>query len=219
MIAQQAAAVKKEEVAFVKKLLQLRVSVETFTAWLAEHVRSGIIYTDRECSVGICQFGPPVPRDTRASLPTLRIHGYMEKPDPEMEGASSSQTLENVVTFEMTPLNTGEAIALAECPYPTFLYPFLTEFFEKLLQEIERAGLIEIELPAKKGVGKRRGPTVRTQARAEVFKKLKDAHPEWSQAKVAMEAERELNEDVTVDTVRNAYRAMGWKWERGDRIR
>jgi len=70
------------------------------------------------------------------------------------------------------------------------------------------------------GTGKKKfGPTARTQERAKVFKRLKELHPEWSQAKVAMEACDELGEFVTEDTVRNTYRAMGWKWERADRIR
>jgi hypothetical protein len=66
---------------------------------------------------------------------------------------------------------------------------------------------------------RRLGPTVRTQERGKVFKRLKDKHPEWSQARVALEASEELGEVVTIETVRNTYRAMGWKWERGDRVR
>jgi len=63
------------------------------------------------------------------------------------------------------------------------------------------------------------GPNYRTKLRGDVFRKLKTDHPTWSQVKVADEACEELGEDVTQDTVRNTYRAMGWKWERGDRIR
>jgi len=65
------------------------------------------------------------------------------------------------------------------------------------------------------------GPTLRIQQRAEVYRRLKEAHPDWSQAKVAMEAAEEDPEcyGLTSDAVRNAYRAMGWKWERADRIR
>ena len=64
-----------------------------------------------------------------------------------------------------------------------------------------------------------RGPTARTEIRASVFRNLKEKYPHWSQAKVAMEAVEELGEDVTADTVRNTYRAMGWAWERADRVR
>jgi len=62
-------------------------------------------------------------------------------------------------------------------------------------------------------------PTARTQERGLVFKRLKKENPTWSQARLALEANRELYEVVTADTVRNVYRAMGWKWERADRIR
>ena len=61
--------------------------------------------------------------------------------------------------------------------------------------------------------------TVRTQEYGAVFKRLKDANPRWTQNKVAQEASDELGEYITADTVRNVYRAMGWKWERADRIR
>ena len=65
----------------------------------------------------------------------------------------------------------------------------------------------------------RRGPTEKTKIRAEAFKRIKDAHPNWNVDRVATEAARELREFVTAETVRNAYRAMGWKWQRGDRVR
>lgn len=64
-----------------------------------------------------------------------------------------------------------------------------------------------------------RGPTEKTRIRAEVFKRLKDAHPAWNIDRVAMEATKELGEVVTAETVRNAYRAMRWKWRRADRVR
>lgn len=64
-----------------------------------------------------------------------------------------------------------------------------------------------------------RGPTEKTRIRAEVFKRLKSAQPTWNVERVAMEASKELGEIVTAETVRNAYRAMGWKWQRADRVR
>jgi hypothetical protein len=65
-----------------------------------------------------------------------------------------------------------------------------------------------------------RGPTVKTQERAKLFRRLKDQHPGWSQAKVALEANRELGGDnFTADTVRYVYDQMGWDWERADRVR
>lgn len=67
---------------------------------------------------------------------------------------------------------------------------------------------------------RKRGPTIKTQERAKVFRRLKDKHPNWSQAKVALEANLDEGVDYyTEDCVRNAYRAMGWTWERADRVR
>lgn len=57
------------------------------------------------------------------------------------------------------------------------------------------------------------GPTERTRELAETIRQLKEQHPTWSQARVAMEL------DVPVETIRNAYRLMGWKWQRADRVR
>jgi hypothetical protein len=64
-------------------------------------------------------------------------------------------------------------------------------------------------------------PNERTRERAEIFRKIKDAHPDWSYEKVAMEAMQQHPElgEINGETVRNAYRAMKWKWERSDRIR
>ncbi len=67
--------------------------------------------------------------------------------------------------------------------------------------------------------GNRRGPTEKTRIRAEVFKGIKTAHPSWGYDRVAIEASRDLAESVSAETVRNAYRLMGWKWPRADRIR
>ena len=64
-----------------------------------------------------------------------------------------------------------------------------------------------------------RGPTLKTQERAEIIKKIKDSHPSWSQHRVAMEASNELGYVINADTVRNDYEAMRWKWERADRAR
>ena len=69
-------------------------------------------------------------------------------------------------------------------------------------------------------VKRSRGPAETTKLRAEVFKKLKEKHPEWGYGTVAMHAAEELRVDnISAETVRNAYRAMGWKWEGAARIR
>ena len=74
-----------------------------------------------------------------------------------------------------------------------------------------------------------REPTYKTKMRAAEFKHLKDAHPGWTYYRVAMEAAFRLQADnLTAETVRNAYRAMKraypdqaeeWTWERSDRVR
>jgi hypothetical protein len=64
-----------------------------------------------------------------------------------------------------------------------------------------------------------RGPTLNTIERAKVIKEIKDRHLNWPQFKVADEASTVLGVIINADTVRNCYRAMGWKWERADRVR
>ena len=90
------------------------------------------------------------------------------------------------------------------------------EALEEGLPDIEKV----LEKFSEKDSKSMRGPNRKTIERAEVFKKIKDNHPEWSQYKVAMEARSELDDQhINADTVRNAYRVMGWEWERADRIR
>jgi hypothetical protein len=62
------------------------------------------------------------------------------------------------------------------------------------------------------------GPTLKTQERAKILKEIKDRHLTWSYGKVAMEASKVLGEYITPESVRNDYRAMGWKWKRADRV-
>ncbi len=61
--------------------------------------------------------------------------------------------------------------------------------------------------------------TVQTETRYQGFKEFKDKHPEWTQAKVAMEYQKKTRDYVSGDTVRNVYRAKGKKFKRGGRIR
>ncbi len=57
------------------------------------------------------------------------------------------------------------------------------------------------------------GPTEKIIERAEQIRALKEKNPTWSQEQVA----RWL--DIPVATIRYVYRAMGWTWERADRVR
>jgi hypothetical protein len=69
----------------------------------------------------------------------------------------------------------------------------------------------------------KKGPTPRSIERANLYKSIKDDHPSFSRARVAMEANKPgvntTGEVHTEDSVRNAYRAQGWIWERADPIR
>lgn len=57
------------------------------------------------------------------------------------------------------------------------------------------------------------GPTEKTRELAETIRQMKEQHPTWSQSRVATEL------GLPIETIRNAYRLMGWKWERADRVR
>lgn len=65
----------------------------------------------------------------------------------------------------------------------------------------------------------KKGPSPETRERFRMFKAMKDAHPEYSYEKVAMEISFRCNKNYTREDVRNAYRALGEKWVRADKIR
>ena len=59
-----------------------------------------------------------------------------------------------------------------------------------------------------------------TESRELEIKQLKDAHPDWTQEKVATEAAQILKDpNITKETVRYIYRKNNWPWHRGSRIR
>ncbi len=100
-----------------------------------------------------------------------------------------------------------------------------TAFLERLSQDPELREVLKVVQPVPETAAhvapaaRESGPTLRTQMRFKVFKRLKDDHPTWSQSRVTQEAIPELGEIVDAETVRNTYRAMGVDWERGDRVR
>jgi hypothetical protein len=118
-------------------------------------------------------------------------------------------------------------------------WPKLARWWDWLWLELEKQGLVDAApatdrqaepqadsgavaeqlTPAEDEAGKKRGPTIKIQERARVCKELKDAHPEWTQEKLAMEAGDRLGEILSAESVRNVYRTMGWKWKRGERTR
>jgi hypothetical protein len=108
------------------------------------------------------------------------------------------------------------------------------EYLEKLYQALQRDGLQKDDfsnarqrssgVPTTDAVDSyteksKHGPTLKIRERFDLFKRMKEAHPTWSQDRVAREAGEQLGEILTGEAVRNAYRAMGEKWERADRVR
>ena len=94
-------------------------------------------------------------------------------------------------------------------------------------------GLGYPEIAAQSGESEDQGgpppkPQGGTEAQAYLFKSIKDAHPEYSYARVARQATG--REKAKADrgqrtreykwwNVRDAYKAMGWQWERADKVR
>jgi hypothetical protein len=103
---------------------------------------------------------------------------------------------------------------------PKIKYKRVREFIASFADYVEHlfSSKRETEITFKVA-NKDQEPNSRTQLRFEVFRKLKEQHPTWSQARVAMEACQDLGEVVTADTVRNSYRSMKVKWPRSDRVR
>jgi hypothetical protein len=205
---------------YSKRTLLIDTTLTHFAGWLEKHVRSCIlpITPDGKHYISIRQFIAPsrCTRPEKVVKPIrLIIGGTYTKPDPECAEAGLMTNVE-VITFDVISLNAERIEVTAEC-----FELCAADYFNELVEEIKRT-FKTTELSNKNGVSE---PTARTQARAEVFKKLKDAHPGWSQAKVAMEAKGELGEDVTSDTVRNVYRSMrnaygstDWTWQKSDKI-
>lgn len=63
------------------------------------------------------------------------------------------------------------------------------------------------------------GPSLLNKQRFEIYEQIKQEHPAWTQEKVAQEATDNTEESHSVDSVRNAYRDVCVKWEKGNRPR
>jgi hypothetical protein len=121
--------------------------------------------------------------------------------------------------------------------YPDFVAGFIGELIIKILTKYSLAdqeGLQQNEVsPSTVGDNsiipveanpvvintKARGPTIKTEGNFEEFDRIKKEHPEYTQGKVAEEAEKTLRIIISADTVRTAYKAMKVTWIRGDRAR
>jgi hypothetical protein len=76
-------------------------------------------------------------------------------------------------------------------------------------------------------VRRQHGPIERTKRRADLFKSLKDENLALTQVAIARRATEILqkagelapDEWITAEQVAKTYKAMGWKWNRGKRIR
>ncbi len=101
------------------------------------------------------------------------------------------------------------------------VWPAVVRSWAVIFRELQRQGWMTADAELRKVSDTKceRSPTVRTQTRFEVMKRLKDQHPDWSQDKVAAEAGEELGEVIFGETVRNTYRSMGVDWPRADRVR
>jgi hypothetical protein len=95
--------------------------------------------------------------------------------------------------------------------------------FERLVSE-----LVEPVQTQKGAEPRTPKPTAETERRANLFRSIKNEHPSYSYEKVALEATRrervkagkgEKPTEYHKHNVRDAYSAMGWQWERGDKIR
>jgi len=109
-----------------------------FAAWLQKHVKAGLITSPgAKIHIGIAQFIPPPNIGPTARL---KIHGYVEKPDPEEDGAYLRSHLPGLIQFELVPSLTIEGVEVrAECHDPA-----LIEYFDELLAKIERSATLTL---------------------------------------------------------------------------
>jgi hypothetical protein len=216
---------QEEEVTF-----QVNTSVENFEPWLQQRLdrdaysfkgAPSLYPPSRARLIGVnrCDQSP----DEVVITVLAEVKELVERPAPAMDWYPGEwiTVVRPAITFRMYSLSPHRVQVQAVCHFYSVI-----RYFRNVLKDVARrknwpealATGLGVFLAAAKEKDKR-GPTLKTQERAALYKKLKDQHPEWSQAKLAMEANRVAKEDVhSVYTVRNAYRAMGWKWERGDRV-
>ena len=128
-----------------------------------------------------------------------------------------------ICTLALAPCSTGATFG----SYPPSMKerqmcPWFDAEAEALAYREEQAIVRAVHEEARRRLGNKptkRGPTEKVRLRAECFKRLKDAHPDWGYDTIAQHAADELKDSITGNTVRNTYAAMGWKWERADRVR
>ncbi len=161
------------------------------------------------------------------------VPGIMQYPDPDnpnlTHGDMTVHYPFHVVQFTVTPLTDKSIEVVAECiPDPRaegLLHEILAEIAQRWPDA--RAQSVPIDEVAT-GNDDPAVPTRETVRRAELFRRIKDAHPEYSYQRVANEATRQDKVRATSSeaapkyeswNIRDAYRAMGWTWERADSVR
>jgi hypothetical protein len=88
-------------------------------------------------------------------------------------------------------------------------------YFQLIIQGLPPIGPVDEVTPTTQN--QKRGPTLKTLERAKKIKEIKDNKLTLSYTQVAMKATTQLGENITAEIVRNVYRAMHWKWKRGNR--
>lgn len=212
-----------EEAAGDKETLFLDTTPDVFAAWVEGQTRgvSHLYFPMGENGRLVLHRAERKPVSIPGILRLEMSANYLAVGEQQAEGEPPpvfiAPLADPAVSFEVVPLAPERIEVRAEC------IPEVRGYFRGLLGEIKRRWPQADATSGSAGIGaakrKKRGPTTRTEIRAKVFRRLKEEHPEWSQAKVAQESFKELGEYVTADTVRNTYRLMGWTWERADRIR
>lgn len=210
-----------------EKTFFIDTTPDIFATWLQKHTAL-VPYADFPTEKGrLCLDRARLDPGGR----TLSMTSTYVAPDPADEAGEVLYIGGTAIFFEMLPLSEGRLEVRAECRQPAAL-----PYFEELLRNVgtrwPESGLVQAEpreqepsepgptVPASEAEAatngrqdRNYGPTEKVIERAAAAKRLKDADPTRSMMHVAME----LGE--TPDAIRYAYRVMGWKWERADRVR
>lgn len=145
---------------------------------------------------------PPVRWDSDPITVTVDFTVWVREETPQ---CAAGESLENELQFRIIPLRPRRTKLDIEWAYPS-VSGFVDKLVDTLIQDYPEAK------PTRKAK-ETKGPNDTTQERAKLYKGIKDKHPECSYAQVALKANGvQPDRTHTEDTVRNAYRAMGWKW-------
>lgn len=198
----------------MKLKFTLNTTPELFATWLLHHTAENKFEgkLDFRSDEGRIVLDPAEYKPPLDNLTYFNMFGHRITRLPE--GGETREELPPVIQFVAVRVGSERLEMTAACDETAVM-----EYFEELLSEMGKSWPGSIPEPPLEDTGMPRGPTIKTRERAQVIRKLKDQHPQWTQYKVAQEASKELREIITADAVRYAYRVMGWKWGRADRMR